>query len=129
MFIAIGLVGFVVVALSLQAVVVVLQSPFIRKAITQAALEIPFGVRIFLSIPVLEWSFVPLLESTEAFGFQAPKSSCHCPWFHCVCGVAKAKEVAQAAMTIAANTKDFFFIINPSFLFVFNSATYDIIMF
>lgn len=29
----------------------------------------------------------------------------------------------------AANTKDFFFIINPSFLLVFNSATYDIIIF
>ena len=65
-FIAIGLVGFVVVALSLQAVVVVLQSPFVRKAITQAALEIPFGVRIFLSIP-LEYSFVPITGVNRSF--------------------------------------------------------------
>ena len=66
-FIAIGLVGFVVVALSLQAVVVVLQSPFVRKAIAQAALEIPFGVRIFLAIPVLECSFVPITGVNRSF--------------------------------------------------------------
>ena len=50
MFIAIGLVRLVAVALGLQAVVVVLQSPAVGKAIAEAALEVPFGVRIFLTI-------------------------------------------------------------------------------
>lgn len=48
-FITIGLVRLVVVALGLQAVVVVLQSPFVGKAVAETALEVPFGARIFLS--------------------------------------------------------------------------------
>ena len=53
MFIAICLVVVMVtVILGFEAIVVVLQAPFVGKAIAQATLEVPFRVRFFLEIAV-----------------------------------------------------------------------------